>query len=134
MYPRLPKVCPNPNHGIINPRWLLQQEIVFSDTQNRLKPNSTELSVSFFMFEKFKFVDFTGYCLTTGKKTWITKWAIQTQVCLSFYIFSNHIFLLIYFRASSKTEDACELYVRAGNAFKMCKKWAGIHNIYELTN
>ena len=28
------------------------------------------------------------------------------------------------FGASSKTEDACELYVRAGNAFKMCKKWA----------
>jgi hypothetical protein len=28
-------------------------------------------------------------------------------------------------RGSSKTEEAAELYVKAGNAFKMAKKWAG---------
>ena len=32
-------------------------------------------------------------------------------------------FVLLYFSGSSKQEEACELYVRAGNAFKMAKKW-----------
>ena len=30
------------------------------------------------------------------------------------------------YRGTSKLEDACDLYVRAGNAFKMAKKWSGM--------
>ena len=32
---------------------------------------------------------------------------------------------LLFFRATSKLEDATDLYIRAGNAFKMAKKWSG---------
>jgi len=32
---------------------------------------------------------------------------------------------LYLYRAQSKIEEACDLYQRAGNAFKMAKKWSG---------
>lgn len=36
------------------------------------------------------------------------------------------LLLLFHFcSGSSKTEEAAELYVKAANAFKMAKKWAG---------
>jgi len=34
--------------------------------------------------------------------------------------------VLIVSRGASKTEDAVELYVKAGNSFKMAKKWSGM--------
>jgi len=33
--------------------------------------------------------------------------------------------VLFLFSGSSRTEEAAELYTKAGNTFKMAKKWAG---------
>ena len=34
---------------------------------------------------------------------------------------------MVYLRNSSKAEEACDMYVRAGNMFKMAKNWNGKH-------
>ena len=34
--------------------------------------------------------------------------------------------LALIYRGSSRVEDAAELYVKAGNSFKMAKKWSGM--------
>ena len=38
-----------------------------------------------------------------------------------------HIYMCVKFcSGTAKLEEACDLYIRAGNAFKMGKKWSGI--------
>jgi len=43
-----------------------------------------------------------------------------------------NLFLLTICSGSSKLEDAVELYVRAGNAFKMDKCWTGVYQNFQL--
>ena len=40
-----------------------------------------------------------------------------------------NFFCLHFCRAHSKLEDACDLYQRAGNAYKMAKKWSGMFSV-----
>lgn len=35
------------------------------------------------------------------------------------------------YRGSSKMEDACDMYVRAANMYKMAKNWCGKSNSYQ---
>ena len=37
------------------------------------------------------------------------------------------------FSGASKLEDAAELYIQAGNAFKMAQKWSGKRNYLTLS-
>lgn len=36
------------------------------------------------------------------------------------------------YRGSSKMEEACDMYVRAANMYKMAKNWCGKNNIFAL--
>lgn len=36
------------------------------------------------------------------------------------------------FSGGRKLEDACDLYIRAGNAFKMAKNWSGMASFHYL--
>lgn len=34
----------------------------------------------------------------------------------------------MFFRGNHKVEDACEMYARAANMFKMAKNWSGMND------
>ena len=60
------------------------------------------------------------------RRIWLSNFIAIRNIFVGLYIFSTMInaFYKCY-RGANKLEEACDLYVRAGNAFKMAKKWSG---------
>lgn len=54
---------------------------------------------------------------------------------LYYYIISMNavVIKVLLYRGSSKIEDACDLYVRAANMYKMAKNWCGKKNFFALS-
>lgn len=44
-----------------------------------------------------------------------------------------HEYVIVFFRGNHKVEDACEMYARAANMFKMAKNWSGTNDTLHLT-
>lgn len=51
----------------------------------------------------------------------------------TYNILNFNIFVLLC-RSSSKVEEACEMYTRAANMFKMAKKWSGELSVLNVNN
>lgn len=55
--------------------------------------------------------------------------------CQSFYqhlfciVFLHLVVVSLFFRGPHKVEEACEMYCRAANMFKMAKNWSGAFNV-----
>jgi len=56
--------------------------------------------------------------------------AVQLMAEAEKRVKASHSFLRGLFGGNTKIEEACEMYTRAANMFKMAKNWSGMYKVF----